>query len=195
MRKICTLCFSPFIIGSVTFSRMSLLYIRIMRPLSTGILSLVSILSMLGGLSILVSTPLSLSTNLVLRTRWLMPSAALVTSSRQCGVEVLSFDKLKGTYTSCPDFSLIYLNLLAGNRNHHVDFVIHDGFLFKRSKLCIPKTSFRYFLVWEMHAVGLAGHLGKDRTIALVADRFYWPSLKRDVHRIVSQCLTASPVS
>ena len=27
-------------------------------------------------------------------------------------------------------------------------------------------------------------------TIALVANRFYWPSLKIDVHRIVSQCHT-----
>ena len=105
-------------------------------------------------------------------------------------VEVLSFNKLKGTYTSCPDFSLIYSDLSAENRNHHVDFVIHDGFLFRGSKLCIPKTSFRDFLVWEMHAGGLVGHLGKDRTIDLVADHFYWPSLKREVHRIVSQCRT-----
>jgi len=57
-------------------------------------------------------------------------------------VEVLGFDKLKGTYTSYPDFSLIYLDLSAGNRNRHVDFIIHGGFLFRGSKLCIPKTSF-----------------------------------------------------
>ena len=78
--------FNPFVIGVITFSRMNLLYIQIMRPLRTGILSLLSILSMLGGLNILVSTPLSLSTNLVLRTRWLMPSVTLVTSYRQCGL-------------------------------------------------------------------------------------------------------------
>jgi len=41
-----------------------------------------------------------------------------------------------------------------------------------------------------MHAGGLAGLLGKDRTIALVVDRFYWPSRKRDVHRILSQYRT-----
>ena len=39
-----------------------------------------------------------------------------------------------------------------------------------------------------MHAVGLAGHLGRDKTIALVEDRFYWPSLKNDVDIIVAQC-------
>jgi len=41
-----------------------------------------------------------------------------------------------------------------------------------------------------MHARGLIGHLGKDGTIPLVGDRFNWPSLKRDVYQIVSQCCT-----
>jgi len=65
-------------------------------------------------------------------------------------VEVLGFDKLKGTYTSCPDFSLIYSNISARNRNHDVDFVIHDGFLFWGSKLYIPKMPFSDVLVWEI---------------------------------------------
>ena len=56
--------------------------------------------------------------------------------------------------------------------------------------MCIPRTSLRDFLVWELHAGGLAGHFGRDKTIALVEDRLYWPLLKRDVARIVSQCRT-----
>ena len=39
-----------------------------------------------------------------------------------------------------------------------------------------------------MHVSGLAGHLGRDKTIALVEGRFYWPSLKNDVVMIVAQC-------
>lgn len=77
-------------------------------------------------------------------------------------------------------------------RIDYVDFVIREGSLFRATKLCIPRTSLRDFLVWEMHAGGLAGHYGRDFTIALVEDRFDWPSLslKKDVSRIVSQCRT-----
>ena len=39
-----------------------------------------------------------------------------------------------------------------------------------------------------MHAGDLATHFGRDKTIALVEDRFYWSSLKKDVARIVAQC-------
>lgn len=35
---------------------------------------------------------------------------------------------------------------------------------------------------------GLAGHFGRDTSIALMEDRFFWPSLKQDVARIIKQC-------
>ena len=41
-----------------------------------------------------------------------------------------------------------------------------------------------------MHTCGLAGHFERDKTIALVEDRFYYPFLKNDVVRIVAQCRT-----
>ena len=101
-------------------------------------------------------------------------------------VEVLGFDRLKFAYSSCPDFRVVYSELLASNRRPYVDFVLYDDYLFRGSQLCISQTSLRDFLVWEMHAGGLADHLGKERTIALVEYCFHWPSLKGDVSRIVS---------
>ena len=68
------------------------------------------------------------------------------------------------------------------------DFILRDGYLFKASKLCIPCTSIRDFLVWEVHAGGLSGHFGCDKTIEEVERQFYWPSLKRDVAKIIGQC-------
>jgi len=74
-------------------------------------------------------------------------------------VEVLGFDRLNDTYSTSPDFGLLYLEVLASNRRSNVDFVLHNGYLFRGSQLCIP-TLFRDFLVWEMHAGRLTDHLG-----------------------------------
>ena len=60
-------------------------------------------------------------------------------------------------------------------------FILYDGYLFLGRKLCIPRTSFREFLDWELHAGGLAGHFENEKTIEAVEYRFYWPSLKRDL--------------
>lgn len=46
------------------------------------------------------------------------------------------------------------------------------------------------FLIKELHAGGIAGHFVRDKTIELVADKFYWPHLKRDVHRVIQRCRT-----
>ncbi|MGV7953776.1 integrase zinc binding domain-containing protein, partial [Mycobacterium kansasii] len=67
-------------------------------------------------------------------------------------------------------------------------YVLKDDFLFKGDRLCISRMSLREFLIWELHSGGIAGHFGRDKTIALVEDRFYWPSLKRDVAKVLGQC-------
>jgi len=43
-------------------------------------------------------------------------------------VEVIGFDILKDTYSSYPDFHLIYSELLSGNHRSNVIFVFHDGY-------------------------------------------------------------------
>jgi len=69
-------------------------------------------------------------------------------------------------------------------------FLLQDGYLLRFHKLCIPRTSARELLVWELHVGGLAGHFGHNKTIEVVEYRFYWPSLKRDVAKLVGRCHT-----
>ena len=40
-------------------------------------------------------------------------------------------------------------------------------------RMCIPNTSLRDFLVWELHDGCLAGHLGMDKTTTLIGDLFF----------------------
>ncbi|GKA11907.1 RNA-directed DNA polymerase [Tanacetum coccineum] len=40
------------------------------------------------------------------------------------------------------------------------------------------------------HAGGLAGHFGRDKTLALLHEQFYWPKMERDVNRLLERCRT-----
>jgi len=103
--------------------------------------------------------------------------------------QVVGFEKIKTEYESCPDFQEIFT--LLKSRTREIDcFLLQNGYLFRFRKLCILRTSMREFLVWELHAGGLVGHFGHNKTIEAVKHHFYWPSLKRDVIKLVGRCHT-----
>ena len=83
----------------------------------------------------------------------------------------------------------IYNDVLIRNSLNHKDFQINNGYLFRDNRLCIPNTSIRDFLIWEIHQGGLAGHLGRDKTIIDIEYRFFWPKMKKHIAKIVSHCL------
>jgi len=105
-------------------------------------------------------------------------------------VEVTGFERLKEEYESCSEFGEIYLTLKDENHRAINGYHLQDGYLFRDNKLCIPKTSVRDFLIWEIHAGGLSGHFGRNKTIEEVERQFFWSSLKRDVPKLVGQCRT-----
>jgi Integrase zinc binding domain/Integrase core domain len=51
--------------------------------------------------------------------------------------------------------------------------------------LCIPNTSLRILIIQELHQ---QGHFGQEKTAWLVKERFYWPSIDKDVKLFVKRC-------
>lgn len=77
--------------------------------------------------------------------------------------------------------------MLTNPSRDHDDFSLQDGYLFKGDRLCLPSTSIRDQVIRKLHE---NGHFGRDKTISMVEERCYWPSLKHDVATIVSECRT-----
>ena len=83
---------------------------------------------------------------------------------------VIRFDRLKNENSACPNFGVIYNEVSNDNHQEYLDFLVENGYLFKVTKLCIARTSFKDLSILEMHASGR--HFGRDKTIALVEDGF-----------------------
>ncbi|GJX63376.1 RNA-directed DNA polymerase [Tanacetum coccineum] len=106
--------------------------------------------------------------------------------------EVVGFDSIKELYASDEDFRNIWMEFKT--KQHRGEFILLDGYLFKGIHLCIPKTSLRSQLIMDVHTGGLSAHLGRDKTIASVESRFYWPQLKRDVGAFLKRCVGVDSV-
>ena len=64
-----------------------------------------------------------------------------------------------------------------------------DNLIYWKTLLYIPPNpTLRERVIKENHDHPLAGHPGVRRTLDLVKTRYYWPTIKRDIHRYVKGC-------
>jgi len=92
-------------------------------------------------------------------------------------------------YTDDEDFGTIWDKLQSRITVTGGDYSIRDGYLFYGTRLCIPKGSLREFIITELHGSGLARYFSYDKTYAINANRFYWPRMLKDVHKMVDRCM------
>jgi hypothetical protein len=98
-------------------------------------------------------------------------------------VRVPGLESLCDLYATDHDFAAPYK--LCANGKAWEKYHIHDGFLFRANKLCVPESSVHLLLLQESHAGGLMGHFGREKTLLMLADHFYWPKMRCDVDRFV----------
>ena len=84
--------------------------------------------------------------------------------------KLLSFEQIKDLYPLDQDFSDLYS---ACEKVAFGDYYRHEGFLFRKSKLCVPHSSLRELLVSEAHGGGLMGHFGVSKTLGIFQEHFY----------------------
>ena len=104
---------------------------------------------------------------------------------------ITGFDRLPLIYKDFPDFRQLWEEVTRA-KAPHPDYRIDAGLLFYHDCLCIPAGSTRNFLIWELHGGGLAGHFGITKTLLALESRYFWPHLRRDTRRLVSQCSTCT---
>ncbi|KAH9663456.1 Endonuclease [Citrus sinensis] len=96
--------------------------------------------------------------------------------------QVLGFDTFRELYASDPYFAPILEDVVAGFRS---DYHLHDKFLFKNNQLCVPDSSLRLKIIAELHN---EGHMGRDKTLALIANTYFWPTMRREIYHYVETC-------
>ena len=97
---------------------------------------------------------------------------------------VTGFGLFLDLYPTDPFFGKFYSAAMEGSSS---EYSVHDGFLLLGTRLCVPECSLRLQLLTELHQ---EGHIGRDRTLQLVASSYFWPSLRRGVERFVERCVT-----
>ncbi|PKU68694.1 RNA-directed DNA polymerase [Dendrobium catenatum] len=99
--------------------------------------------------------------------------------------KVTGFEILKELYPQDPDFGELWSKCLETPYKFYHRQQEH---LFYGNRLCVPQGSTRLVIIRECHESSIAGHFGRDKTLALVQEHFFWPSLNRDVDRFIKRC-------
>jgi hypothetical protein len=104
--------------------------------------------------------------------------------------KIFGLEFIKELYAMDVDFKDAYENYREGRIWNK--YVLQDGLLYRVNKLCVPASSIRLLFLQEAHGGGLMGYFGVKKTEDVLAAHFFWPKMRHDVERYVSQCMTCN---
>ena len=99
----------------------------------------------------------------------------------QLDSKVLGLESIKTLYAGDTDFKEPFSNCIAGKGWDK--FYMHDAFLFRTNKLCIPACSICNVLLQEAHAGGLPSHFGVKKTLDMLSDHDTSPLGNKETNR------------
>jgi len=100
-------------------------------------------------------------------------------------MRLMGFEQMKDQYANNSYFTNVVAECAKGACD---GFFMHEGYLFKIGRMCIPSCSLRELLVREAYSGGLSGHFGEKKTYELLKEHFFGPSMLRDVHKVIERC-------
>ena len=95
------------------------------------------------------------------------------------------FDSFNDLYLGDHFFGSIWKDLINGQLGK---YLLHDDFLFKGNKLCVPNCSLREKILQDMHGGGLGGYFRQGKTYTMIKQKFFWPKMRRDVYKLTKRC-------
>ncbi|KAG7670696.1 hypothetical protein KSW81_003250 [Nannochloris sp. 'desiccata'] len=87
---------------------------------------------------------------------------------------------------------LIYTHVVADNATRrHVTFWVCNS----EKLIYVPASkSLKDLIIHDHHDAAIAGHLGRDKTIAAIGTTYTWPGMREDIARYVAECPTCQVV-
>ena len=96
--------------------------------------------------------------------------------------QVIRFNTFQELYATDPFFAPLLKDVVVG---FYPDYHLYDGFLFKGNQLCVLDSSMRLKIIAKLHN---EGHIGRDKTLTLIANTYFWLTMRRDVYHYIETC-------
>ena len=84
---------------------------------------------------------------------------------------------------------------IQGQNNSRIleDYILKEGLLFFKNRLCIP-SKLRDQILKEAHESPLAAHPGYQKMFASLKEKLFWPKMKKDALEYCKQCLICQKI-